>query len=287
MVESIAAAKTETLVDAFGALNTTTRWSIFGTGPAVSSGRLGIPAATSYPYIASQVGYDLRASSLTIRATPPNPLPSPSLAIGLVPITAGIGSRLEFGKEGSVFYMRVAASVTTVAHVASHKYMRIRLVTTTVHFETSPDGRTWTSRRTATVDPALYSNVEVRLSAGNWGGLSNATAGTAYFDQLNTPEAEQSLVAEWGEPLTMTGTDPDGPISSRTFTQISGSTVTLSGTGVSRTFTTTDSDTLVFEYTVLDPDGSSTIETITVEVIGFTEFLASGSEWIPMQVIPL
>jgi hypothetical protein len=73
--------------------------------------------------------------------------------------------------------------------------------------------------------------------------------------------------------LTLTDSDSDGTIASRTLRQIGGPTVTLNGTpgnGATITFTappTNSGDTLVFGYKVTDDDGAESTEaTVTISV---------------------
>lgn len=68
--------------------------------------------------------------------------------------------------------------------------------------------------------------------------------------------------------VTLTGSDsdPDGTVVTRSWSQISGPTVTLSGSGNARTFTPTTSGTYVFQYSVTDDGGATTNDSVTVLV---------------------
>lgn len=92
--------------------------------------------------------------------------------------------------------------------------------------------------------------------------------------------------------LTGSGTDTDGTIASYAWTQTSGTTVTLAGSGNTRTFTSPASisgDTLVFSLIVTDDDGAtSTADTVSVIVLPATEFyLSSAGVWTPMLTTQL
>lgn len=81
--------------------------------------------------------------------------------------------------------------------------------------------------------------------------------------------------------------DPDGTIAVRAWRQISGSTVTLSGTGSTRTYTapgTLAGTTLVFGYQVTDDQGGLSVEdTVTHIVLGATDRAVISGVEVPMR----
>jgi len=83
-------------------------------------------------------------------------------------------------------------------------------------------------------------------------------------------------------------TDSDGTISTYTWSQISGTSVTLSGSGASRTFTapnTLSGDTLVFGLTVTDNGGlTSTQDTVSITVLQATELIRVSGAWAPARL---
>jgi hypothetical protein len=103
------------------------------------------------------------------------------------------------------------------------------------------------------------SDLLIDISAGNVTPTANAGS-------------DQTVTA--GTLVTLNGSgssDPDGTISTYTWTQVSGTTVTLSGSGASRTFTPATSGTRVFGLTVTDNLGATSTQdqvTITVNASG-------------------
>jgi hypothetical protein len=85
--------------------------------------------------------------------------------------------------------------------------------------------------------------------------------------------------------LTGTDSDSDGTIVTRTWRQVSGTAVTLNGSGTSRTYSapgTIIGTTLVFGYTVIDDDGISSAESmVTHTVLAVTERAVIGGIEVP------
>lgn len=72
----------------------------------------------------------------------------------------------------------------------------------------------------------------------------------------------------YGATVTLSGTasDSDGTIASTSWTQLSGPGVTLSGTGLTRTFVANASGVLTFRFSAVDDDGASSNDSMTVIV---------------------
>lgn len=68
--------------------------------------------------------------------------------------------------------------------------------------------------------------------------------------------------------LTATATDSDGSIASSSWTQQSGPTVSLSGTGLSRTFTPTVAGVYVFRFSATDNAGATSTDDVQVTARG-------------------
>lgn len=90
-------------------------------------------------------------------------------------------------------------------------------------------------------------------------------------------------VASGAAGVTLNGSgssDPDGTIASYNWTQTAGTTVTLSGTGATRTFTApTGPQTLTFSLTVTDDDGAtSAADTVNVVVAAPIPTANAGSD---------
>lgn len=79
--------------------------------------------------------------------------------------------------------------------------------------------------------------------------------------------ADQNVVVN--NQVTLNGSssnDPDGTIASYSWTQTAGTTVTLSGSGATRTFTPTTTGSRTFQLTVTDDDGATATDTVVVNV---------------------
>jgi hypothetical protein len=99
--------------------------------------------------------------------------------------------------------------------------------------------------------------VTVTVNAPGGGGNTPPTASAGPDQSVDT-----------GAPVTLNGSgssDTDGTVVGYTWTQVSGPSVTLSGTGANRTFTPTTAGTYIFGLTVTDDDGaSSSQDTVTI-----------------------
>lgn len=113
----------------------------------------------------------------------------------------------------------------------------------------------------------------VGLLVDDWAlGTSVAEIGTATSNSLPVASAGTDQVVAPGATVTLNGSssyDSDGSIASYAWQQVSGTAVTLSGSGSNRTLTApaTEGTAMVFSLTVTDNNGSvSTADTVTVTV---------------------
>jgi len=84
--------------------------------------------------------------------------------------------------------------------------------------------------------------------------------------------------------------DPDGTVASYQWTQVSGPSVTLSGSGATRTFkapATLNGTTVVLGLRVTDNQGNqSTQDTVSIVVRKHNEwYLDSGAVWVPYRTV--
>lgn len=90
---------------------------------------------------------------------------------------------------------------------------------------------------------------------------------------------------EPGVSVTLKGSVAGGTATSYDWSQAAGTPVTLSGSGVTRTFVapaTTSDDSMLFAFTATDSGGTtSTPDTVTVTVLAATECIRSGGAWVP------
>jgi hypothetical protein len=153
-------------------------------------------------------------------------------------------------------------------------------IATSVASETrAASGATGTRTATATRS-SNYAAVSLAIAPAT-GGNSAPTANAG---------ADQANVEPWTT-VTLTGTDSDsdGTISTRTWTQLTGTSVTLSGSGASRTFEAPGllaGATLTFRYSVTDNGGATTTDDVSVVVLPVNESIVSGGVLVPLRIIP-
>lgn len=115
---------------------------------------------------------------------------------------------------------------------------------------------TYTFQLTVTDDDGAAASDTVVVTATSSNAAPNANAGS-----------DQSVTV--GTQVTLNGSgssDSDGTIASYSWSQTAGSTVALSGTGASRTFTPTSAGSRTFQLTVTDDDGSTATDTVVITV---------------------
>lgn len=127
---------------------------------------------------------------------------------------------------------------------------------------------------------------QIAFATFNSATSSPATLSVTYADPNTPPTANagaDQVNVDAFSTVTLNGSgssDPDGTIASYAWTQTGGTSVTLSGTGATRTFTapaTLAGDTLMFSLTVTDNGGAtSTADTMTVTVLPHTEWLMTS-----------
>jgi hypothetical protein len=167
----------------------------------------------------------------------------------------------------------------------------------------------------------LYDAAGTLLDSGTWSGtptpgtqvrfgLNNSSNATQTVDEdavgysdtdwlgaaaaANTPPTVDAGIPQTVEPwstVTLTGSasDPDGTVTSRLWTQTSGTVVTLSGAATDiATFDAPASiagETLGFEFAATDDDGAESTDTTTVTVLPVTERAVVGGVEVPLRML--
>lgn len=174
----------------------TTKWT-FGGASAVSGGTLNLPVNSSYAdIINSNATFDLTGSSVYVQiAQTPNQGNGTTEAY-LQIVDAGATNREAMIWSGGRLIQRetVAGSDTETSLAfdpVNHAWWRIGESGGTIFWDTSPDGATWTNRRSKAVGITVTS-LTVRLLTGFYG--TEPSPGTAKFDNVNTASAAGSLV---------------------------------------------------------------------------------------------
>lgn len=168
-------AKTETLVDTFSSQDTT-KWSTYGNLVAVTAGEARLQATTAYPVLRSYSQYDLTSSAVYARLVMPSS--SDSSIQSRFTVYVDNHNYIEFLCENGHLTLRECVSNTnddtyvSTYSATTHAWLRLRMSGTTVYWETSPDGTTWTIQRSKTTTLSLTATV-VQFGAGNWNNVSN------------------------------------------------------------------------------------------------------------------
>lgn len=194
----------------------TVKWpNNYNTGdgglPDQADGRARVPCSTGFAAFASAEIYRLAGSQAQVQLTPP-PGPGHVESYAQLLILSDVaGTQLVFEVDAVTNILRMATYVdfvdedaTTLAYdPTAHAWLRIRQETTDIAWDTSSDGRAWTTQRTAPA-PAWTSenDLQVQLLAhctplvtgGPWSG------DYAYFDNFNiTPTLPEgyTIAVDW------------------------------------------------------------------------------------------
>lgn len=164
------------------------QWMSWSSNVRVSSGRLMLDNTRVYSQLTSSDLYDLENSSVCARAYPSRAASGNEtfLSVGGTEALWKRNNNLEIAVSGSSLFLRLIVATTVTDTVipydaTAHAWWRIREDAGTVYWETSPDGATWTTRRSAAT-PFPLDVMRVRLYAGNWSADSGTSSS---FDDVN------------------------------------------------------------------------------------------------------
>lgn len=241
--------------------------SAINTNTSIVGGRARINLTTGYPNIDTAKSYKLTGGSVFGRFYMPTGVDATAAndaSLMLLVTSQTAGSRLAVALLPKTNQIRFAFETnywdntnTTITYDATaHAWIRIRESGGTTYMETSPDGSTWTVRKSATTPTWATANSSVQLT-----GYASVNGGYGEVDSVNIAPAgagtivsPPSRVDSWqAVTLTASGTG--------TWSQISGPTQNLQVSGTSVSFTVTPS--MTDQVIVLGYGGSTTSITIT------------------------
>lgn len=192
-------AKASTLTELFDSYNDSIWYRSDETNVAYAGGQLKLTPTTSYDVLGTFTGYDLTGSYYQIEFVQNcNAGDNGSITTNFTAEVDG-SSRFEFeiggGPSGLVTMREKVAGVnsetSTTYDATDFRWLRLRESGGTIYWETSPDGSSWTVRRSKSSALTLTST-NVSLSCGEW--ASETSPGNSYFDNLNpgggNPKAE-------------------------------------------------------------------------------------------------
>jgi hypothetical protein len=214
---AVPAAKIDTFNDDFATSIDLYKWTVDdGNAPVVwESGQAKLTCGIStYSWLTSLQAYDLRESSVFAKMTPP--------VQGRV--TREFNLRLGNNDNVNRAYFiitndpkQLAARVrinsvnsdaTWIPYdPVAHQWVRIRLVGTTMYWETSPNGSTWNAYWSTTVDPSLFSSVTIGLECGQW--QTEVDTGSGYVDNINVAPAGGALTANVSDSIGITDVETE------------------------------------------------------------------------------
>jgi hypothetical protein len=191
--------KTEELVDTFATQIDPAVWGTYGEA-TWESGRLRCNSTTAYAGAYTLGSYDFRESFFLAQVVAPPAAASRETTITISGVS-GYGAAFAVLNSPRQLMMRrkqAANSDTFLTYdPVAHAWLRVRLTGTTLGFDTSPDGVTWTQRRSITTTADLAA-AQIEMSVGQWAAEADIQPG--YFDNINSPP-----VVATGWPKVWTG----------------------------------------------------------------------------------
>jgi hypothetical protein len=160
-------------------------WAGYGPNVAVVSGRARITPTSGYPPLL-RTGQVLTASSVTVKVpTLPNAGNGTTEALLFFEVSSGNRIQMEWHNGNLKFIETISGAQDTTQityNGTDHLWWRIREASGTVYWETSPNGSTWTTRRSKSTTLNLASGMAF-LSAGFYG--TEPSPGFAEFDDFS------------------------------------------------------------------------------------------------------
>lgn len=138
--------------------------------PVVAGGRGRVPCTAGYAALRSASGYSLAWSQVSARVIPPAAGGASTAACSLLVLSSTPGTDAGFlidGAQGAMgLYLREGyadgSALFPSYDAVAHAWLRLREDDGSLYWETSPDGRAWTVRRTAP-SPAWAADTDLSL----------------------------------------------------------------------------------------------------------------------------
>ena len=194
-----------------------------GTLPDQVDGRARVPCDEGFAAFASAPIYRLQGSEARIHLIPP-PRPSHLEAYAQLLILSDVeGTQLVFEVDAATNLLTMAIheafvdeNATNLPYdPAAHAWLRIREAASILYWDTSPDGRTWTTRHTETAPAWTAQNdLSVQLLAHCTPLVTGGPPSSdyAYFDDFNvtpTLPAGYTVAVDWAADGDFTGAHDD------------------------------------------------------------------------------
>jgi len=176
--------------------------------PLEAGGRGRVPCAAGYAALRSASSYTLARSQVSARVSPPTAGGATSAACSLLVLSSVGGTDAGFvidAAQGAMgLYQRVgyaeAGAVFLSYDPVAHAWLRLREDDGSLFWETAPDGRTWTVRRTS---PSPVWTADANLSLLFEAHRDTGTADYAEIDDVNITRA--GSLADSARPLAGPG----------------------------------------------------------------------------------
>lgn len=188
--------KIAALVDTFATQINPAVWGSYGAA-SWEAGRLRCDSTQAYAGVYSLTSYDLHESSFTVQVVAPPAAVSRETSVTLTG-AGGNGAVFAVVNSPRQLLMRRKQAGNTdnwaTYDPAAHAWLRVRLTGTTLFFEGSSDGTSWTVLSSIAMTADL-SACEIELSVGQWAAEADVQPG--YFDNVNNPPAAVGWPKVW------------------------------------------------------------------------------------------
>lgn len=204
--------KTSTLADDFTTMPVIgTTYENVSSSATVSNGELVLQQVPAYPNLMSR-RLDLTESFVAVKVTDPTDMTAGSSRESKLEILAENSRQLRLSHQQTQLVMEASTNgrsdLTNINYdPTAHAWRRIRFSGSIAYFDTSPNGRDWTSRAQKTLTGWAPGNIKVMLQTGQWAGTALSPAPTSRFDNLNvlplvyaSDQAYNIVRNDWGTP---------------------------------------------------------------------------------------